>query len=87
MLRGHDSIWVIVDRLTKSGHFLPVKITYKVIHLAIIFIREMVRMHGVPINIILDRDLKFISRFWKDFYHAMGTHLNLSTLNYLKFDG
>ena len=54
-LRGYDSIWVIVDRLTKSTHFLPVKTTYGGVRYAQIFMNEIVRLHGVPISIISDR--------------------------------
>ena len=60
---GYDSIWVIVDRLTKSAHFLAVKTTYKANHLAMLFIAEIVRLHGVPSSIVSDRDPKFTSRF------------------------
>ncbi|XP_028118404.1 uncharacterized protein LOC114315972 [Camellia sinensis] len=61
--RGMDSIWVIVDQLTKSNHFLPVKTFYNVDKLANIYVNEIVRLHGVPISIVSDRDSKFISRF------------------------
>ncbi|XP_050890545.1 uncharacterized protein LOC127095948 [Lathyrus oleraceus] len=64
---GYDSIWVIVDRLTKFAHFLAVKTTYKASHLAGLFISEIVRLHGVPKGVVSDRDPKFTSRFWKAF--------------------
>ena len=54
--KGHDAIWVIVDRLTKSAHFLPIKITYSLEQLADLYVREIVRLHGIPISIISDRD-------------------------------
>ena len=63
--KGMDSIWVIVDRLTKSAHFLPVKTIYDADKLATIYIDEIVRLHGVPVSIVSDRDSKFTSRFWK----------------------
>lgn len=63
--KGMDSIWVIVDRLSKSAHFLPVKPIYNVDKLAIIYIDEIVRLHGVPVSIVSDRDSKFTSRFWQ----------------------
>ncbi|XP_058784742.1 uncharacterized protein LOC131659586 [Vicia villosa] len=84
---GHDSIWVIVDRLTKSAHFLPVKTTHKVSHLARLFVLEIVRLHGVPSSIVSDRDPKFTSRFWTTFHQEMGTELNLSTSNHPQTDG
>ena len=61
---GHDSIWVIIDRLTKTAHFLPVKATYSVEKYAKLYIAEIVRLHGALTSIISDRDPKFTSRFW-----------------------
>jgi hypothetical protein len=69
---GNDSIWVIVDRLTKSAHFLPVKITYGYAKLAELFISEIVRLHKVTISIVSDRGPQFTSRFWVKFQEAMG---------------
>ena len=63
--RGMDSIWVIVDRLTKSAHFLPVKTFYNADKLANIYMTEIVRLHGVPVSIVSDRDSEFVSRFWQ----------------------
>ena len=79
--KGHDSIWVIVDRLTKSSHFLPIREDYKVEKLARIYMDEIVRLHGVPLRIISDRDGRFLSRFWQSLQESMGTRLNLSTAN------
>ena len=61
---GYDSIWVIVDRLTKSAHFLPVKATYFVAKLAKLYIKHIVCLHGVPTSIVSDRGSVFTSRFW-----------------------
>ena len=61
--RKHDSVWVMVDRITKSAHFLPVRIDYALDKLAQFYIREIVQLHGIPISIISDRDLRFTSRF------------------------
>ncbi|WJX56312.1 hypothetical protein P8452_41980 [Trifolium repens] len=72
-IRGQDSIWVIVDRLTKSAHFIPVKSTYKAPQYAAIFMEQIVRLHGVPMSIVSDRDPISTSRFWKAFQNAMGT--------------
>ena len=62
--QGHDAVWVIVDRLTKSAHFLPIKVSYSLDKLAEIYIREVVRLYGVPFSIVSDRDPRFTSRFW-----------------------
>ena len=59
----YDSIWVIVDRLTKSAHFIPVKVTYNAEKLAKLYISEVVRLHGVPLSIISDRGTQFTSNF------------------------
>ena len=74
-----DSIWVIVDRLTKSAHFIPVKVTYNAEKLAKIYISEIVRLHGVPLSIISDRGTQFTSKFWKTLHAELGTRLDLST--------
>ena len=64
--RKHDVIWVIIDRLTKSAHFVPVRMDYSIDRLAELYVDEIVRLHGVPLSIVLDRDLRFTSRFWKE---------------------
>ena len=61
--RKYDSVWVVVDRLTKSAHFLPVRTDYSLDKLVELDIREIVRLHGIPISIISDRDSRFTSRF------------------------
>src|ERR1044071_4722346 len=71
--RGHDTIWVIVDRLTKSAHFLPIKETNKTEKLSQMYINEIVSRHGVPISIISDRDSRFTSRFWQSLQEALGS--------------
>ena len=76
---GLDSIWVIVDRLTKSAHFLPIKETDKMEKLTRTYIREIVRLHGVPIAIISYRDSRFTSRFWQSLQSSLGTRLDMST--------
>ena len=65
--------WVIVDRLTKSAHFLGMKTTDTTETLSQLYIREIVRLHGVPLSIVLDRDSRFVARFWKSLQQAMGT--------------
>ena len=85
--RGYDSVWVIVDRLTKSAHFLPVKTTYGVAKYAQIYLDEIVRLHGVPVSIISDRGTQFTSRFWRALQEALGTRLDLSTTFHPQTDG
>ena len=61
--RKHDLVWVIVDRLTKLAHFLPVRTDYSFDKLVELYIKEIVRLHGIPISVISDRDPRFTSRF------------------------
>nr|GEZ38840.1 putative reverse transcriptase domain-containing protein [Tanacetum cinerariifolium] len=84
---GYDSIWVIVDRLTKSAHFLLVKMTYSMEKLSKLYLKEVVCRHEVPILIISDRDSKFTSRFWRSLQEALGTRLDMSTAYHPKTDG
>ena len=63
-VRGHDSIWVIVDRLTKCAHFLPINQKMNMDKLADLYVQEIVRLHGVLVSIVSDRDSRFTSRFW-----------------------
>ena len=84
---GYDSIWVIIDRLTKSAHFLPIRETYAIEKLACIYINEIVSRHGVPLNIISDRDGRFTSHFWKSLQRALGTRLDLSTAYHPQTNG
>ncbi|GKD58088.1 putative reverse transcriptase domain-containing protein [Tanacetum coccineum] len=76
---GHDTIWVIMDRLTKSAHFLPMREDYKMERLARLYLNEIVARHGVPISIISDRDSRFTTRFWQSMQEALGTCLDMST--------
>ncbi|GKC12551.1 putative reverse transcriptase domain-containing protein [Tanacetum coccineum] len=84
---GYDSIWVIVDRLTKSAHFLPIRKTDSIEKLAKLYLKEIVCKHGVPTSIISDRDSLFTSRFWKSLQEAMGTQLDMSTAYHPETDG
>ena len=77
--RKHDVVWVIVDRLTKSAHFLPVRLEYSIDRLAELYVSEIVRLHGIPVSIVSDRDPQFMSRFWKELQSAFGKRLNFST--------
>ena len=83
----HDSVWVIVDRLTKSAHFIPVRIDYSMDGLGELYVDEILRLHGVSLSIVSDRDPRFTSRFWKELQLALGTRLNFSTTFYLQTDG
>ena len=76
-----------MDRLTKSAHFIPVKSTRSASSLAEIYMREIVRLHGVPVSIVCDRDPIFTGQFWKAFQESLGTHLNLSTAYHPQTDG
>jgi transposase InsO family protein len=84
---GSDSIWVIVDRLTKSSYFLPVKTTYSADRLVRIYIQEIVRLHGIPHCIVSDRGSTFTSRFWRSFQEALGTELDYCSAFHPQTDG
>nr|GEY96377.1 putative reverse transcriptase domain-containing protein [Tanacetum cinerariifolium] len=86
-LSGYDSIWVIVDRLTKSAHFLQVKTTDNMEKLTQLYLKEVFCRHGVPISIISDRDSKFTSRFWQSLQETLGTRLDMSTAYHPETDG
>ena len=85
--RKYDSIWFIVDRLTKSAHFLPVRTTYSAEDYARLYVREIVRLHGVPTSFILDRGAQFTANFWRSFQKGLGTQVNLSTTFHPQTDG
>ncbi|KAL0540168.1 hypothetical protein IC582_024398 [Cucumis melo] len=86
-LRGFTVIWVVVDRLTKSAHFVPGKPTYTASKWAQLYMSEIVRLHGVPVSIVSDRDARFTSKFWKGLQTAMGTRLDFSTTFHPQTDG
>ncbi|KAH0709204.1 hypothetical protein KY284_010631 [Solanum tuberosum] len=85
--RQHNSIWVIVDRLTKSAHFLPVKVSYSAEDYAKLYIKEIVKFHGAPLSIISDRGAQFTSHFWWSFQSGLGTQVKLSTAFHPQTDG
>ncbi|WVZ09239.1 hypothetical protein V8G54_013769 [Vigna mungo] len=85
--KGHDSIWVIVDRLTKCAHFLPINLRMSMEKLAELYIREIVRLHGVPNSIVSDRDPRFTSRFWQLLQEALGSRLRMSSAYHPQTDG
>ncbi|GJT88734.1 putative reverse transcriptase domain-containing protein [Tanacetum coccineum] len=86
-ISGHDTIWVIMDQLTKSAYFLPMREDYKMDRLARLYLNEIVSRHGVPISIIPDRDSRFMSRFWQSMQEALGTRLDMSTAYHPQTDG
>ena len=85
--KGHNGVWVIVDRLTKMAHFLPFNTKWSVAKLARYYVREVVRLHGVPASIVSDRNARFTSRFWQSFQEAMGTELQMSSAYHPQTDG
>ncbi|GJW61679.1 putative reverse transcriptase domain-containing protein [Tanacetum coccineum] len=84
---GYDTIWVIMDRLTKLAHFLPIREDYKTEKLTKIYVKEIVARHGVPVSIISDRDGRFTSHLWQALQEALGTRLDMSTAYHPQTDG
>nr|GEX38923.1 putative reverse transcriptase domain-containing protein [Tanacetum cinerariifolium] len=84
---GHDTIWMIVDRLTKSAHFLPMKETNTMERLTRLYLKKVVSRHEVPVSIIADRDSRFTSRIWQSLQKALGARLDMSTAYHLQTDG
>ena len=87
MYAGFDDVWAIMDWLTKTSHFLPFKMRWSVSRLAELFINEIVRLHGVPVSIVSDRDPRFTFHFWRSFQEALGTELHMSSAYHLQSDG
>ena len=85
--RMHDSVWVVVDRLTKSAHFLLVRTDSSLNKLVELYIKEIVQLHGILVSIISYRDLRFTSRFWGKLQEALGTRLNFSITFHPRTDG
>jgi hypothetical protein len=84
---GYNSIWVIVDRLTKSAHFIHVSTTYRVKQYAKLYISHIVRYHGIPKTIISDRWSNFVAHFWEQLHDYLGTHLIRSSSYHPQTDG
>jgi hypothetical protein len=84
---GYDSIWVIVDRLTKVAHFLPIKTTYSRPRLAQLYMERIVCLHDVPKKIVSDRGTHFTSHFWQRVHESLGTKLNFSLAYHPQTDG
>jgi hypothetical protein len=87
IVKQHDSIIVVVDKLTKDSHFIPVKFTHKETKIVVIYMREILRLHVVPKEIVSDKDPKFASKFWKGLFKGIGTNLSFSTTYHPESDG
>jgi transposase InsO family protein len=84
---GYDSIWVIVDRLTKVAHLIPIKITYSRPQLAELYMSRMVGLHGVPKKIVSDKGTQFTSKFWERLHETLDTQLHFSSAYHPQTDG
>nr|GEV99904.1 reverse transcriptase domain-containing protein [Tanacetum cinerariifolium] len=87
VVTGYDTIWVIVDRLTKSAIFTPIREIDLMDKLTRIYLKEVVTRHGIPVSIIIDRDPRFASNFWRSLQNALGTRLDISTAYHPETDG
>jgi hypothetical protein len=83
----HDSIMVVVENLTKAGHFIPLKTTHEVADVVDSFMKEVARLHGISKTIMSDRDPKFTSNFWKGLFKGFRMNMNFSTTYHPKYDG
>jgi transposase InsO family protein len=84
---GYDSIWMIMDRLTKVAHFIPIKTTYSGPQLAELYMSRIVCLHGVPKKIVSDRGTQFTSKFWERLYETLDTQLCFSSAYHPQTDG
>jgi hypothetical protein len=85
--KGNDSVWVIVDHLTKVAHFVPVKTQHQTERLAELYVEHILRLHEAPKSIVSDRGPQFVAKFWRSFHKLMGTTLNYSTTFHPQTDG
>ena len=86
-LRGSTTIWVVVDRLAKTAHFIPYKSGMTLDGMARLYLKEVIRLHGVPRTIIFDHDSRLTSYFWQSFQKALGLELRFSTSFHPQTDG
>jgi hypothetical protein len=85
--KGYEAIFVVVDRLSKYSHFIPLKHPYTARSIAELFCKEIVRLHGIPLSIVSDRDPIFMSSFWRELFKMQGTKLKMSTAYHPESDG
>jgi hypothetical protein len=85
--KHHDAIMVVVKKLTKATHFIPMKVTHKATDVADIYMREIACLHGIPKTIVFDRDPNFTSKFWKGLFKGFGKNLNFNTTYHLETNG
>ena len=85
--KENNAVWVIVDHLTKSAHFIPFRLGQSTELLAEKYMQEVVRLHGVPVSIVSDRDTRFMSHFWRRLQESLGTRLKFSTAYHPQTDG
>ena len=86
-MKGYDSILIVVEIFSKMAHFIPCKKKSDSEHVAKLFFKEIVRLHGLPRSIIYDRDNKFVGYFWKTLWKKMGTELKFSSTFHPQIDG
>ena len=84
---GYNAIWVIVDRLIKTSHFLPIKKTYSTERLARLYVNRIVCLHGVPVSIVSEKGATFTLVFWQELHKALGTRLDFSIAFHPQTDG